>query len=81
MHRIAPDAPGGRTTEVVDVSHDQHGNAHGGGDQAIIHDFVTLLRGGEPSPCCTTLDDSMTGHMVVFLAEESRKKNGAMVMV
>ena len=65
----------------MDVSRDQHGNAHGGGDPAIIHDFVTLLRGGEPSPCCTTLDDSMTGHRLVFLAEESRKRNGAAVSV
>ena len=81
VHRIAPDAPGGRITEVVDVSRDQHGNAHGGGDQAIIHDFVTLLQGREPSPCCTTLDDSMTGHRLVFRAEESRKRNGAMVTV
>lgn len=81
VHRIAPDAPGGRTTEVVDVSDAQHGNAHGGGDQAIIHDFITLLRGGEPSPCCTTLDDSMTGHRLVFRAEESRKRNGAVVLV
>ena len=65
----------------MDVSRDQHGNAHGGGDQAIIHDFVTLLRGEEPSPCCTALDDSMTGHRLVFLAEESRKRNGALVSV
>lgn len=76
VYRIAPEAPGGRTAEVVDVSQAQHGNAHGGGDQAIIRDFVTLLQGGKPSSCCTTLDDSMTGHRVVFLAEESRKKNG-----
>ena len=81
VYRIAPDAPGGRTAEVVDVSGAQHGNAHGGGDQAIIHDFITLLQGGEPSPCCTTLDDSMTGHRVVFLAEESRKKNGAAFLI
>ena len=49
--------------------------------QAIIHDFVTLLQGREPSPCCTTLDDSMTGHRLVFRAEESRKRNGAVITV
>lgn len=81
VFRIAPDAPGGRTAETVDVSHAQQGNAHGGGDQAIIHDFITLLQGGQPSPCCTTLDDSMTGHRVVFLAEESRVKNGAAFLI
>lgn len=81
VYRIAPDAPGGRTAQEVDVSDAQQGNAHGGGDQAIIHDFVTLLQGGQPSPCCTTLDDSMTGHRVVFLAEESRKKDGVAFLV
>lgn len=81
VYRIAPDAPGGRTEETVDVSEAQHGNAHGGGDQAIIHDFVTLLQGGQPSSCCTALDDSMIGHRVVFLAEESRKKNGATFLI
>lgn len=73
---IAPEAPSGKAMRTVDVSAAQQGNAHGGGDQAIIRDFISLLRGGDPSPCCTTLDDSMTGHRMAFIAEESRIRNG-----
>lgn len=76
ISRIAPEADGGKTSQVVDVSADQQGNAHGGGDQAIVRDFIALLTGAQPSLCCTTLDDSMIGHQFVFLAEESRKRGG-----
>lgn len=73
---IAPEAPGGKTVRTVDVSAAQRGNAHGGGDQAIVQDFIAILKGNAPSLCCTTLDDSMTGHRIVFLAEDSRMRNG-----
>lgn len=78
ISRIAPGADGGKISRVVDVSADQRGNAHGGGDQAIVRDFIALLTGAQPSLCCTTLDNSMTGHQLVFLAEESRKRKGEM---
>lgn len=74
--RIAPEADGGMASQVIDVSAEQQGSAHGGGDQAIVQDFIALLSGAQTSPCCTTLDDSMTGHQLVFLAEESRKRRG-----
>lgn len=76
VSRITPEAPGGKTACAIDVSATQQGNAHGGGDQAIIQDFIAILKGKDPSPCCTTLDDSMTGHRMVFIAEESRIRNG-----
>lgn len=76
ISRIAPEADGGRTSQMVDVSAEQQGNAHGGGDQAIVRDFIALLTGEQVSPCCTTLDDSMVGHQLVFLAEQSRKRSG-----
>ena len=63
-----------------DVSVRQKGDAHGGGDQEIIRDFVSLLRGEETSSCCTTLDDSMTGHKIVYLAEDSRESGGQIQM-
>lgn len=80
VHYIDPDSPGGRTSHIVDVSEAQQGNVHGNGDQAIIQDFISILRGKQPSPCCTTLDDSMIGHKIVFLAEASRE-NGGQVQV
>ncbi|MEG2570665.1 MAG: Gfo/Idh/MocA family oxidoreductase, partial [Clostridia bacterium] len=73
---IAPQASCGRIKRTVDVSHMQKNDAHGCGDRAIVKDFVSLLRGETPSPCCTTLSDSMIGHKIVFLAEISREKGG-----
>ncbi len=76
---VAPDAPGGRTVRTVDVSAAQHGNAHGGGDQLVIRDFIALITGQRVSPCVTTLSGSVTGHRLAFLAEDSRARDGAMM--
>ncbi len=76
ISRIDPCAPEGRRLQMIDVSDLQKGNAHGGGDQAIVRDFVAMLRGEEVSSCHTTLEDSMTGHRLVFLAERSRERGG-----
>ena len=70
---IDPTAPGGRRKHLVRVS---PGDAHGGGDQALVADFIALLRGTPPSVCCTTLNDSMVGHRLAFLAEDSREQGG-----
>jgi hypothetical protein len=61
---------------VVDAPVALSWDAHGGGDQAVVQDFIALLTGTGVSPCCTTLEDSMAGHQIVFLAEKSREKNG-----
>ena len=74
IYRIDPCAPEGRTAETVDV---HSADAHGGGDQALVWDFVSLLRGEQPSVCCTTLEDSLVGHRLTFLAEDSREQGGA----
>ncbi len=50
---------------------------HGGGDEALMHDFCNYIRGGEPSRSCTELSDSLAGHLVVFAAEKSRKTGKA----
>ena len=76
VHIIAPDRPGGRISRTVDVSAAQRGDAHGNGDQALVRDFIALLSGAPLSPRCTTLEDSMVGHRLVFLAEESRTHGG-----
>ncbi len=76
---LAPEAPGGRRTETVRLAPEEAGDAHGGGDQALVRDFLTLVRGGQPSVCCTTLEDSMVGHRLVYRAEDSRAQGGAML--
>ena len=77
MRLIAPEAPGGYTERTLDISDFQQGDAHGGGDRSIVLDFVALLRGERTSPGCPTLEDSIVGHRMVFLAEQSRLAGGA----
>jgi predicted dehydrogenase len=76
VSRIDPEAEGGMVRRVVDAPVALSWDAHGGGDQAVVQDFIALLTGTGVSPCCTTLEDSMAGHQIVFLAEKSREKNG-----
>lgn len=74
---IAPEAPEGRVKHVVDVTEAQEGRHHGGGDREVILDFIAQLRGELTSPGKTLLEDSVTGHRIVFLAEQSRMAGGA----
>ena len=48
---------------------------HGGGDSALVLDFLDYLNGSTPSVSCATLDDSVISHRVVFKAEQARKLN------
>jgi predicted dehydrogenase len=74
-----PSAPGHYESEVIDlnVTGDFHGlhGGHGGGDSRLVADFVDLLSGGEPSISCTSLEDSIYGHLVGFRAEVAREKD------
>lgn len=64
------------TEEVVDlkVQGDMTGarGGHGGGDQRLVQDFLSVLRGETPSISSTSLGDSVNGHMMGFCADESR---------
>lgn len=51
-------------------------DTHGGGDLDLVRDFVAYARGEKPSVSCTSLSDSLAGHLVVFLADKSRENNG-----
>ncbi|MCX6983537.1 MAG: Gfo/Idh/MocA family oxidoreductase [Lentisphaerae bacterium] len=48
---------------------------HGGGDLRLAADFVSLLEGNQPSISCTTLDDSINGHLIGFCADKSMEEN------
>ena len=72
VHHIAPEAAGGRVTEIVDVSAQQKRDAHGGGDARLLSDFWALLRGEEASICCTSLERSIIGHEIAYQAEACR---------
>lgn len=63
--------------EVVDlkIGGDKSGmtGSHGGGDLRLVEDFVRVLQGEAPSISCTSLNDSINGHLSVFRAEKARK--------
>lgn len=44
---------------------------HAGGDAGIIRDFVSMVRGGQTSISCTSIQDSIFGHLCVYKADES----------
>lgn len=50
---------------------------HGGGDERLAADFVNFIRGENTSLACTSIFDSMAGHMSVYKADKSREENGA----
>lgn len=45
---------------------------HGGGDMRLVGDFLATVRGEPPSLSTTRLEDSITGHLLVFAADQSR---------
>ena len=50
---------------------------HGGGDERLAADFVKFIRGESTSLACTSIFDSMAGHISVFRADKSRENGGA----
>ncbi|MGI6209690.1 MAG: Gfo/Idh/MocA family protein [Anaerolineae bacterium] len=64
--------------EVVDlnVAGDMHGafGGHAGGDMRLAADFIRFVRGEEPSLACTSLDDSIRGHLIGFRADRSMEE-------
>lgn len=63
------------TAEEVDIreriAKDDH---HAGGDDGIIRDFVSMIRGGKTSVSCTKIQDSIYGHLCVFMADASMEE-------
>lgn len=44
---------------------------HGGGDARLVVDFVRTLQGESTSKAVTRIEDSLTGHLLVFAADQS----------
>lgn len=74
---LRPDLRPGHETaeEVVDTS-DQGGTGggHGGGDMRLVADFLKLLTGEPPSLSSTDLEDSISGHLIGFCADQAREE-------
>ncbi len=52
-------------------------DSHGGGDLLLTEDFVNYVRDDILSVSCTSINESVKGHLTVFKADESMKNNGA----
>ncbi len=47
---------------------------HFGGDKGLVSDFCDLLLGEEPSLSCTSIEDSINGHLTTFAADEALQR-------
>lgn len=61
--------------DVTKLTDDLSG--HGGGDNRLMEEFLTLIDGGDFSKNVSSgIEKSVMSHMMAFAAEESRLKNG-----
>ena len=71
--------PGHEYSEEVEdlsISGDKTGafGGHAGGDQRLVADFVNYLKEAPRSISCTSLEDSVFGHLLGFYADRSREE-------
>ena len=80
VSKIHPTTTDEKIVEEVDlnVTGDMVGayGGHGGGDERLAADFVSFVRGEKPSLACTSIFDSVAGHLCVYLADKSRENGG-----
>ena len=66
------------TEEIVDlnVSGDMTGafGGHGGGDSRLVSDFLRVLNSEKSSISSTAIEDSISGHLIGFCADQSMLK-------
>ncbi len=74
LSKIDPSPDCEHKDSVFDLKVDN--DTHGGGDLDLVRDFVAYARGETPSFSCTSITDSLSGHLVVFLADKSRENGG-----
>ncbi|MDD6275325.1 MAG: hypothetical protein PUB20_00630, partial [Clostridia bacterium] len=54
----------------------ENSEGHGGGDLNLVRDFVRYVRNEETSLSCTSIEDTVKGHLVVFDADKSMEHGG-----
>ena len=84
FRRINPEREGfsGGCDEVlVDLNRAVTEAGHGGGDDRMVLDFLKYVRGEAPGPACTDIADSLTGHLCVYKADESRERGGIPITI
>ncbi len=75
IEKIVTEAPEGFTRETFDTN-TLCREGHGGGDDALTEDFISFVRTGEQSVSCTSIYNSIAGHLTVFLADKSMAEGG-----
>ena len=82
VYMIEPKPESGYTSEEYDLTEIASAfEGHGGGDMAIVEDFVKYVRGEKVSIACTCIFDSVLGHECVFAADESMLRNGESIEI
>ncbi|MCI8360214.1 MAG: Gfo/Idh/MocA family oxidoreductase [Clostridiales bacterium] len=71
--KIHPTATDEKTVETVEL---KERDSHGGGDRGLAMDFISYVRGEQPSVSCTSLFDSIPGHLCIYLADRSLQMGG-----
>ena len=69
--------------EMIDTSISGAGGevGHGGGDERLVADFASILRGNEPSKSVTSIQDSLTGHLIAFAADTAMRQSRVVELV
>ncbi len=74
---IDPHNDDDHTDKIIDLSKTHSASiGHGGGDHALVADFIKYVTDTNPSMSCTSIEDSVLGHLVVFCADESMENGG-----
>ena len=76
LQTIQTESPTGFLYDEVDLGTFSE-DSHGGGDIGLIRDFVNYVRDDVRSVECTAIENSVAGHLAVFLADKSAAENGA----
>ncbi len=66
----------------VNVQGDMTGasGGHGGGDMRLVADFLKLLDSAAPSISTTTIEDSISGHLIGFCADRSMRQSATVAI-
>lgn len=77
---INPDPEKYFDERTVDLSHTPD-EGHGGADTELTVDFVRYIRNDNPSVSCTSIQNSVAGHKIIFLADKSRENSGQVMFL
>jgi predicted dehydrogenase len=64
-------------TTVIDTELESDGSiqsGHGGGDEGVMHAFLTALRENDPGKILSGPNESLESHLMVFAAETARRE-------